>query len=136
MMRRTIKILLPAILIIMAGCGRETRDEALTREAMKITQNECPQQVDEYTRLDSVVYLPETRTMLYAYTVYGLIDVDSLYTEEFRDDYHQGLLRQVKNNISWRRMKDEKLTFRFLYMSEKTGKELLLFDIVPEDYTR
>lgn len=123
-----------AFMALAAACHRETRDEALLREAKTFTQNECPKEVEPFVTMDSMTYNPAESTMTYSYTVGGELDQDELYDDALQETFYENILRKVKNSIDMRRMKDERLTFVYRYMSRKSGREYFNVCITPEDY--
>lgn len=137
MNRHFINILIfAAIAAALAGCHRETKDEAAAREAREYTMRECPKDIDEYTSMDSMTFDIETRELTFSYTVRDVLDEDDIYTEELYDLYHDDLLRDIKNNIDLKRAKQEGVTLVYRYFSQKTGKVRMEQRFTKEDYER
>ena len=125
--------LLGAVLLA-SGCKRETKDEMFHRTFEQLTQKECPKYVDPCTRLDSASYDIPSRTVSYNYTVDGLLDNDSIYTDEHVDAFREEILKGLKNSIQMKPYKDESVSFRYIYYSMKTGRLLLKLSYSPDDY--
>lgn len=123
-----------AVLLSATGCRRATRDDALLREAQTFTRNECPKRIDRFTMMDSMTYAPESRTMTYSYTIDGDLDHAELYTASFLEEFRSNMVRDVKNSIALRRMKEERLTFVYRYVSKSTGQEHVSVSIGAEEY--
>lgn len=120
--------------ILLGGCKRESKDERFRREYEQFTLKECPKDMNPYTRMDSICYDIESRTLTEYYTVSDLLDNDSLYTEEVIEDYRTNLLKELKGSIQMKPQKDEGINFSYLYRSITSGKELLEVTFTPEDY--
>lgn len=132
--RRAVLLCGVALLLSAMGCRRATRDNALLREAQTFTRNECPKRIDRFTMMDSMTYAPESRTMTYSYTIDGDLDHAELYTASFLEEFHNNMVRDVKNSIALRRMKEERLTFVYRYVSKSTGQERVSVSIGAEEY--
>lgn len=134
MARRVVLLCGVAVLMSATGCRRASRDEALMHEAQTFTRNECPKRIDRFTVMDSMTYAPESRTMTYSYTIDGDLDNAELYTASFLEQFRSDMVRDVKNSIALRRMKENRLTFVYRYVSQSTGLERVVVGISAEDY--
>ena len=123
------------MVFVFGACKRETKDEKFKRDFEQFTQKECPKFMDDCTRMDSVCYDIESRTMTEYYTVMNDLDVDSLYAdEELIGTFNETLLKGLKSSIQLKPYKDENITFRYIYRSLSTGKQYLELTFTPEDY--
>lgn len=127
-MRNILITIFPCLLF--AACGGNF-DERLKNEAQKLTQNHCPQQVDDITTLDSVVYNVNQRVYIRYFTLKS-----SAYpvAKENRLAVKMSLLDELKNDASWKRCKDEKISFEYVYHDgyHKNSKFTIL--LKPKDY--
>ena len=71
----------------------------------------------------------------YCYSVSGILDNDSIYTDEAQvQKFRDALVQNVRTDIGLRQCKEHGFTFTYAYVSESTGEELMRHIIVPEDY--
>ena len=120
--------------LLLGSCKRETKDDRFRREFEQFTEKECPKEVSPYTRMDSIAYDIESRTLTEYYTVSGELDIDSLYTDEVVEEFSTNLLKELKGSIALKPYKDEGINFGYLYRSIKTDKFILEVTFTPEDY--
>ncbi len=116
------------------GCKRENMNERIHREAIEFTQKNCPKEIDEYTIIDSACYDMENKVYTYSYTVRNALDTTVVYTDELRQSFSQTLLREIKNSIEMKPLKDQGITFSYKYFSEKNGELLLEIQFPKETY--
>jgi hypothetical protein len=122
--------------LLFGGCKRETKDERFRREFEQFTQKECPKDVSPYTRMDSIAYDIDRRTLTEYYTVSGELDIDTLYTEEVVEEFSKNLLKELKGSLPLKPYKDEGINFAYLYRSITTDKVILEITFTPEDYAK
>ena len=134
-MNKILAIACLGILVAFSACKRETKDEKFKRDYEMFTQKECPKIMDEWTRMDSICYDIESRTLTEYYTVMGRLDADSIFAdEELIGDYTEKLLASLKGSIQLKKYKDEGINFRYHYRSLSTGEVRLELTFTPEDY--
>ena len=123
------------MLLAFCACKRETKDEQFKSVFEQFTQTECPKFMDESTRMDSICYDIETRTLTEYYTVMNSLDNDSVYAnEQLINSFRETMLKGLKGSIQLKRYKDEGITFRYHYRSDSTGKTRLELIYTKEDY--
>jgi hypothetical protein len=132
-MYRTLFVII-ALFLTLTGCKRQTIEERIHEEAEKFTLKNCPKKIDNYTVLDSCIFSIPKRTYFYNYTVQGDLDVESLYTKELHDTFHEQLLSDIKNSIQLKECKDAGISFCYRYYSKRTGKVLMLQKFTKKDY--
>lgn len=124
--------LLITFLFVMTSC-QKSKEKVFKEWAVNYTKRHCPENIDEFTRLDSIVYFPSTNTNSYYYTVMGSMDnADSLQNN--RKELQQSRTEGVINSIDFKPYKDYHTTIEFIYNSGKTKKELLKIAVTPEMY--
>lgn len=127
--------LLCLALLVCGACKRETKHEKFHQDFLQFTQKECPKQIDPYTRLDSVVYNIEMRTLTEYYTVSDKLDDDSIYANgQIMSNFRETMLKGLKGSIQLKQYKDEGITFRYEYRSITTGEVKLELSFTKEDY--
>lgn len=133
-LKKVLVICCVGTLFIASACKRETKDEKFRREFQQFTQKECPKEMDPYTRMDSICYDIETRTLTEYYSVRDTLDHEDIYTEELVSNFHDEILKGLKSSIHFKQYKDEGITFRYDYRSITSGKLLLRLTYTKEDY--
>ncbi|MCH5178867.1 MAG: hypothetical protein J1F13_04210 [Prevotellaceae bacterium] len=122
------KIKLIALLVIcmsflMPSCHRATLEEQCA-EMVKKERRRMPRNITTGVVLDSMHYNRRTHTLVYYHTM-----DDSLYTPEAIDygkkKLHQQLQEDIINSVSLKRLKDEGLSFRYVYLAASNGKVCL-----------
>lgn len=113
---------------------RDSLDETIAKKTIEESRRDCPREIDSYTTLDSMFYDIPTRTMHYCYTVFDLLDNDTLYTDDFRAEFNDQLLNEIKNKIALKGYKKEGIAFRYTYLSKCNGDTLLDFRFEKKDY--
>lgn len=120
--------------IALTGCKRQSIEERISQEAKQFTLKNCPKSVDKFTVMDSCTFSIPKRTYYYNYTVRGDLDVDSLYTKELYDAFHEQLLSDIKNSIQLKSCKDAGITFCYRYYSGRSGKLMMLQKFTKKEY--
>lgn len=124
------KILLIMTASLLTACGNNF-DERLKDEAEQLTKKHCPQQVDDITTLDSVVYDMERRT----YVRYFTLAADAVpVAKENRLAVKATLTDELKNDASWKHVKDEKINFEYVYRDASNGTLAFTIRLEPADY--
>lgn len=119
-----------AIIISVIGC-REDFDHRLEREARQYTANNCPNEPEKGTRLDSTSYTISTRT----YTLwYSLSEMNEQVFVQQRPLLHHLLVSRLKADPAYKRLKEEKVNFSFIYRSLKRGNVVYATLVKPEEY--
>ena len=120
--------------LTLTGCRKQSIEERISQEAKLFTLKNCPKAVDNFTVMDSCTFSIPKRTYYYNYTVTGNLDVDSLYTKELYDAFHEQLLSDIKNSIQLKSCKDAGITFCYRYYSHRSGKLRMLQKFTPKEY--
>lgn len=112
---------------------RPTPENKFERAAAEKTRK-CPQVIDEYTRLDSVVYLPGANTNQYFYTLSGDAAANTTIFAANKLQMEEILKNEVANSLELKEYKDFQTTLEYIYRSGITGEELLRIRITPDMY--
>jgi hypothetical protein len=111
------KWLLMATVLMMVAC-QETMDERCARECRDYTKKNCPSLITENVTIDSLVFQKSTRTLIYYYTVAGVIDdAEQLKKYNLRGE----LLKELKNSTTMKTYKEAGYHFRYVYYSTKNS---------------
>jgi hypothetical protein len=91
----------------------------------------CPIMIDNVTRLDNVVVLPNN-VLQYNYSILSLYK-DSVNIEEMKTFLEPNILSNAKTNPQMKMIRDNNTTLNYNY-KDKEGVFLLLITIKPEQY--
>ena len=90
--------------------------------------------MDDYTILDSLVYNTSETTLNYYYSVYNLLDNDTIYTDAFKGIFHTKLMDNILNNVALIELKENNVSFKYHYYSSTTKKKYMLFYFTQKEY--
>lgn len=123
------------LLLILTTSCRESFEERCQREAKEYTEKYCPQVMDSYQTLDSMIYNHEPQGFSYYYSMRGLMDNDSIYADEAAIlEIKQNMLDGLKTSIPMRHYLEHDFTFTYYYSSATTGQTYKTIVLTPEDY--
>lgn len=123
------------IALLFISC-QESFDERLSKEVSTYTQKHCPKNEDAFTRLDSITYQADNRTIHFWYMLHGdgcSLENKLLLKANYAQIHHE-LIRRLRGDVQWNDCKEEGINFRYNYFLEDTQQAFLTFDIVPNDY--
>ena len=110
---------------------QESFDKRLQREARDFTENHCPQEPEPGTQLDSTTYAPNERV----YTLwYSLAPGNETAIRERTELLHQLLLHELVADVNYINLKNEGITFRYVYRSQQTGALIYETQIKAKEY--
>ena len=105
-------------------------DKAMMEAASEINEN-CPIMIDNDTRLDNTVAMPNN-IFQYNYTLVNL-EKNEINIEELRSFIEPNVVNNVKTNPEMKAYKDNKVTMSYFY-KDKKGEYLLEINVTPEQY--
>lgn len=108
-------------------------DERLQHEAAEFTKNNCPQEPEAGTRLDSVAYSPKSKT----YTMYYSLSAtnEALFREQTAL-LHYMLRERLIDNTDYKEVKEHRVTFAYEYRSQTTGTIVYETKIKADEYEK
>lgn len=120
-----------ALTIFAATACGSSFEERLTEEAKEYTANHCPEKVEDGMYLDSIGYDGKTNV----YTSYYSVDAnaESLLNGNI-PLLHELLLRQLKDNVEYKTVKEHLVTFAYLYRSKVSGRTIYTTRIEAKEY--
>lgn len=121
-------------ILVFTSCRHESVHEKYANLAMDYTKKMCPIPMDDYTILDSLVYNTSETTLNYYYSVYHLLDNDTVYTDAFKGIFHTKLMDNILNNVALIELKENNVSFKYHYYSSTTKKKYMLFYFTPKEY--
>lgn len=125
------------IILSIISCIQETRDERFLRETKEYTKRHCPQQIDSFVILDSVVYyMPNNKECgryAYYHTVTGdSVDIYNLKLQEI--NIKNTLLSKINNSQDLKYIKDSGVIIQYTFYSRYKNELLFDFRYTKEMY--
>lgn len=119
-----IAILMIGMCVFLPSCHRSTLDEQCA-DMVKREKRRLPRNVAQGVVLDSLRYDRKSRTLVYYYTM-----SDSLYSDEAiaegKDQMQRNMLEEISNSIAARRLKDEGVSFKYVYLGDSKQERFSL----------
>lgn len=109
---------------LLTSCQESLEDRA-AKECKEYTQKHCPTPMVNNTRMDSMTYEPQTRTIHYYYSIYNEGD-NKANVEANKQLLQQILLNGIKTDTASKLYKEAGFNFRFTYRFGKNPKTILL----------
>lgn len=109
---------------LLTSCQESLEDRA-AKECKEYTQKHCPTPMVNNTRMDSMTYESQTRTIHYYYSIYNEGD-NKANVEANKQLLQQILLNGIKTDTASKLYKEAGFNFRFTYRSGKNPKTILL----------
>lgn len=106
-------------------CCQESLEDRAAKECKEYTQKHCPTPMVNNTRMDSMTYEPQARTIHYYYSIYNEGD-NKANVEANKQLLQQILLNGIKTDTASKLYKEAGFNFRFTYRSGKNPKTILL----------
>lgn len=106
-------------------------DKIMMQVASELNKN-CPIMIDESTRLDNAISLPNNKFM-YNYTLVNLTK-DEFSLEYFKENVQPRITRTVATNPQMEIYRKHKTTLVYSY-KDKNGDFVYEFSVTPEEYT-
>lgn len=116
--------------LLLQSC-QSNFDKRLQKEAEEYTASNCPQAVEEGTKLDSITYNTQSRvyTLHYAVNAYN-----EQALQQKSNLMHQLLLNNLRNDVNYKEVKDNGVTFCYIYRSENSGCIVYKTEIKAAEY--
>ncbi len=108
-----------------------TIDEAMMHAASEINKS-CPIMVDQETRLDNAISLPDN-IFQYNYTLINIVK-DSIDLKTFEDYMQPMIINNVKTNPDLKICRENKVTMAYSYKDMK-GEFITKISISPDKYS-
>jgi hypothetical protein len=105
-------------------------DKAMMEVASELNKT-CPIMVDNATRLDNAVALPD-HVFQYNYTLVNMVK-DSVNIDELKNYLEPTIINFVKSSPDMKTMRDNKSIINYYY-KDKTGIYLFTISVKPEQY--
>ncbi len=106
-------------------------DESMMKVASTLNES-CPIMVDQETRLDNVMALPEN-VFQYNYTLINYVK-DSINVDVFKQNLQPQIFNTVKTNPDMKIYRDNKTTIAYSY-KDKNGVFITKISVTSDQYT-
>ena len=127
----TVVVTLISILIRQYLFPSPSFDKALMQAASQINES-CPIMVDQETRLDNTIALPDN-VFQYNYTLVHLVK-DSMDVKGFEEYMKPRILNHVKTDPGMKTVRKNKTTVAYSY-KDKNGVFITTISVTPEMYS-
>lgn len=111
------------VCVALVSCHESLEDRA-AKECKDYTLKKCPTPIVENTRMDSMVYEADTRTIHYYHSFFNEADNKELIAAH-KQELRQTLLAAVKKDMGTKIYKEAGFNFRYTYHSGKAPKTVL-----------
>ena len=111
------------LLFSLSACHKSLEDRA-AQECKEYTEKKCPTPVVNDTRMDSMVYEADTRTIHYYHSFFNEADNKEIIAAH-KQELRQTLLAAVKKDMGTKIYKEAGFNFRYTYHSGKAPKTVL-----------
>ena len=132
---RRLFLMLPLLLFAVSSCRQASFDDQCLQQAREYTEKQCPRKMSEGVVLDSMTYSKALRCLSYHYTLSDEID-DAKLVQGNIDMFRRQLLSMITNSVELKRAKDEGISFRYVYISSSSHKQLVSITLRKEDYDK
>lgn len=105
-------------------------DKVLMEAASELNKT-CPIMIDQETRLDNAIAVPE-KIFRYNYSLVNMVK-DSIDAGEILKGIEPSLINNVKSNPAMKTFRENKVTVQYLY-KDKNGMFLFQVDVTPDKY--
>lgn len=129
-----LRAILLSVMVCMSACNRDSVDDRFWRQCRDYTRKYCPLRMDEYTMLDSLVYVREERCMNYYYLLEDSNVTDARQRVRLKEFLEGRLLSDLKNNTAFRELRENDISFRYHYRSSSGKEEVMMMEFGPNDY--
>ena len=130
-----ITIILLVMLLAFTSC-QEKKADFFERDAREYTEKNCPQVLDEYTMLDSVVYVKEqdgAGELVQYYTLNLSVEARNELMKQLGELAEMNLTT-IRNSIVLSKYKEEGVSFTYIYHDATTGEKIVEYHFTKKDY--
>ena len=118
-------------MLLLCAC-QETLEQRCAREAREYSRKNCPAPIAKGVTIDSMSFDVATHTLIYSYTLDGIVDDSAVISKSNPRDM---MLQQLKNATAMKPYKDAGYNFRYIYYSTKDkGAKLFETTFQEKDY--
>lgn len=107
----------------LTACHRTTLEDQAENMAKDYTERYCPTPVQNMQRTDSIAFNRQTHTLAFYYTLTDRAD-DPENIKLVNGKITKALLKELKENTSYKAYKEAGYNFRYVFRSQKNGNTL------------
>lgn len=120
-----------AAVLLLSAC-QESLEQRCAREAKEYSKKNCPAPIAKGVTIDSMSFDVATHTLIYSYTLEGVIDDTATIR---KNNPREQMLQQLKNATAMKPYRDAGYNFRYTYYSTKDkGQKLFEATFQEKDY--
>ena len=120
-----------ATVLLLSAC-QESLEQRCAREAKEYSKKNCPAPIAKGVTIDSMSFDVATHTLIYSYTLDGVIDDTATIR---KNNPREQMLQQLKNATAMKPYRDAGYNFRYTYYSTKDkGQKLFEATFQEKDY--
>lgn len=112
-----------SLLFILCSCQQKSWEQRCVEDAQKYTLTHCPQDMGNGIFFDSLIYVQQTNTNEYYYSVHN-VDNDAQLFDSLKNDITLDLIEQIANSIELKPYKEHGMNLRYIYNSTTSGQVL------------
>ncbi len=130
-----ISILCLIIFFVFTSC-QERKAEVFAREAKEYTETTCPLMMDDFTRIDSVVFVGRNDRigdMVMYYTLF-LDDESRKVVMDNLGELAEMNLKELRNSVRFTKYREAGVEFTYIYHDDATGDKIMECHFTKKDY--
>ena len=131
-----ISILLVVFLLMLFSSCQEKKADFFERDAREYTAKNCPQKFDDYTRLDSIVFVKggEMGDLKLYFSITMLDDITRAEVKKHLSELGKQNLKVVRNSVLFAKHKEAGVSFTYIYTDEERGDKIAEYHFTKQDY--
>lgn len=120
---RKLVLLSSTLFVSLCSCHHKSWEERCDEDAKSYTLTHCPQDMGNGIVFDSLVYVRQSNTNVYYYSVHD-VDNDRQLFDSLSNDITLDLIEQIANSVELMPYKERGTQLRYIYQSASTGQKL------------
>lgn len=128
-------IIFTLILATLSACHHDTLDDRAEQVTKDYTQRYCPTPVQDMQRTDSLTFTRQTHTFNFYYSLSDKADNVAVINKQ-KSKIIKELLRQLKDNTSYKVFKEAGFNFHYVFRSASTKEVLLENTFTKQQYKK
>lgn len=128
---KKIMLMLCVAVFALASCN-QAKKKVFELGVQQFNQ-QCPMNLDAYTRADSATYLSKTDVVQYYYSLLGQAD-DKAVADQTKVSLESTMPATIKAMEELKPYREAGITFEYIYKSDKTKDEYFRVKVTPDMY--
>ncbi|MBO4674138.1 MAG: hypothetical protein J5616_07300 [Bacteroidaceae bacterium] len=129
-------LLLSVVTVSLFSC-QEKKPDFFEREAREYTEKHCPEQMDAFTRLDSLVFEKGSKGEIGTLNSYYTLTLTDAARAELMNrlgELGDLNMKTIRNSVILAKHKEAGVTFHYVYYDEATGEKIAEYRFTKKDY--